>query len=489
MGLAQTIRTFLAPSDQHSILDPRSRRNNSLLLQLTDPDSLAEAHQFDRLAREGYRLHSVVRACIDELVSSAAEPEFIVEEYAGNNRWEKVNPLEGRGKGSNARELAKLMMNPGGLTEGRVIPRYEWFERFLTEYSIYGNAMAHKVRGATSGMCKQLELLRVPWIEPDRAQIGDEVRTVTVRKYLTKDIVAPQGTATSIRIQDLLHSRTIDPLDDFWGLPAMASCLEDIDLDQKAHLYLRTFFYNAGTPQGLLKLKGVANQDQRTKLQQQWGERYSGQGAHRLAVLDQDAEYQELGTRPDKLKLDHIFDVTESRICATYHVPPGLVAVRIGLMRNTFSNAKEQRRSFWHETLRPMYVKLGDLFTASLAWEFNQDGSLRIRPDFSRVEDLQELTDSKRTWAMDGYDKGLLSHHEARANVDLPSKGEDHFKTKSADGQPFQIGEKPNPNPKPEKPVNPAARPATPARQAAAPELEERVALPASLRVVGGPNP
>lgn len=465
-----------------SILDPRRRPGRSVLVQLGEPSVLAEAHQFARMAREGYRLHSVVRACIDELVSSAAEPEFVVEQYVGKGKWETVDPLEGRGGDSAARALARLMRNPS-----KDLSRYSWMERLITEYSIYGNCFAEKVR-TESGQVRYLEPLRVPWIQPERRTVGDTVRSITVRKYLDQqELVAKDE--VRVKVEDLFHHKMIDPLDDWWGLPPMVSVLEDIDLDQKAHQYLRSFFYNAGTPQGLLKMKGVSNQDQRRSLQMQWRERYSGEDAHSLAVIDQDAEYQELGTRPDKLKLDHIFDVTESRICATYHVPPGLVAVRIGLMRNTFSNAKEQRRSFWHETLRPMYVKFGEDLTHHIALEFEKDGRLRIRADFSRVEDLQELIDSRRKWALEGYEKGLLSHHEARerAEDDLQSSGTDHFKTKSADGKPFEMGEKPEPNPKPLPAANPAARPAKPTRNAAAPPGEADPGAPpaSNLRIVG----
>lgn len=446
-----------ARAEEHSILDPRRSRGQYLLRDLQSADALAEAHEFDRLARDGYTAHSVVRACIDEIADSAAEPEMQVEEFR-DGRWSVV-PAYGRGPTDAARELARLMADPAG--DG-MTSRYAWMRLFVTEYGIYGNALAQKVRGVQSGRTKRLQILRVPWVTPVRDQKGDPVTQIEVRQYLERQIGAASP-AVTVPLSDLLHMKTVNPLDDFWGLAQMMSCLEDIDLDQQAHTYLRRFFKNNGTPAGLLRLKGVVAADQRRALQADLQRKFGGENAHAPMVGDNDAEWQEIGARPDRLKLDHIFDITESRICATYKVPPILVAVRIGLNSSTYSNYESARKSFWRETLRPLYQNIAGVLTVGVAREFGEN--LRISANFDRVEELRETLDAARAWAKDGYREGVLSHHEARDLVNLPSTGEDHFRTRTSDGKPFRIGEMPDPNPQSAK--TPAPGSAKPTRDAA----------------------
>lgn len=437
------------PGDRYSILEQRVPPLVRGLREFSEPRSTGGPLEFDRMANEGYALCSAVRACVEEIASSAAEPEFIVERYAGRQRWERVDPM--RNDDAAGRALAKLMWCPcGSAGQGTMRPmsRYEFFYRFISDRFIYGNAMVEIVNGTVSGQPVRLAPLDVQRIQPDRTDPTDDVKRVVLNRYNTRSLVTPGTGTVTIAVQDLLHWRAYNPNDSFWGLSPIVSILNEVDLDAQSMLYLRTFFYNKAEPGGMLSLKGITKPEQRRALQNDMRAGYAGANRFKVMVVDQDGKWTETGTRPDRLKLDHIFNLTESRVCAVYHVPAIIIGFQIGLLRSTFSNYREARVSFWRETLRPMYVEMGQLLTNMVASRFGEE--YRIVADFSQVEDLQESEETKRKWALDGFEKGLHTLNEARAIVgEKPEANGDWRKTKSADGQPAKVGEYPDPNPKP----------------------------------------
>jgi HK97 family phage portal protein len=427
------------------------------------------ASGFELIARLAYRYNGIARACIQEIATSVAEPALQVQRRNSEGQWKAVDP-GGSGPAGPVRELARLLLDPArnGLTSP-----YDWKERFLTEYQLYGNAFALKRRFNGSNRPGGLQILPVPQLYVERFDPRDPVQTVYYRKTGQRSLVADRGD-TPIPRTDLLHAKIPDPLDDFWGLPPIATAMNEIVLDAQALRYLRAFF-KGGQVSGILSTKTTTKPEQRREIKLRWREEFGSGGENQLgiAVLDGDVSYKETGTRPDKLKIDQISDLTESRICSAFGVPPVLVGVRIGIMRATDTNYRNARISFWKETLRPMYTKIGESLTIALLPEFGlEPGDVRIVFNLDAIEELQEAQVVLWERAVTAYDKGLLTRNEARKIVSQSSDaGGEHYKTKSSDGQ----AAKPDAIPKPQlpKPV-PAAAPARkPAQSGVTPDLEE----------------
>lgn len=447
-------------------------------------ESPSDSYHLERYARHGFRLNAIVRACVNEIATSAAEPRWIVEQRVRSD-WVEVRPT-GRGVSGPARRLAQLLENPGG--EREPCSPYEFFERGLVEYATYGNWFFKKVR-YEDGLPGRLQTLPANTISLD-GRIGRYDRVERI--YVNWDgYNGDQAVGDLVRVEDLVHLKIPDPLDGFWGISPLATVIDEVQTDRQAVAYIKQFFMHAGTPQGLLKVKRKTSPEQRRDLQDQWQAQHGGffRRWHRLGVLDEDAEYQELGTRPDKLKLDHVFDMTESRVCAVYQVPPIIIAVRIGINRGTYSNYREARTSFWRETLRPLYTKLGQIFTIKVAREFGSD--LRVRADLSAVEDLQESREELRVWARQSYLDGIHTQNESRALVGAkPHDGGDHFKTRVSDGLPQELGELPEANPPKPAPARGQPDEGQRARRGGGgpppPGAADARPSPASLSVIGG---
>jgi SPP1 gp7 family putative phage head morphogenesis protein len=109
--------------------------------------------------------------------------------------------------------------------------------------------------------------------------------------------------------------------------------------------------------------------------------------------------------------------VAESRICSAFQVPPQLVGAQVGLEHATYSNYEEARKSFWQETLMPIYTAHADIINLHLAPDFGEN--IRVRWDFSGVAALQEDVNKVHERTRLNLGSGYITVNEARQAIGL----------------------------------------------------------------------
>ena len=359
-------------------------------------------------ADEGYRKNIIVAACLWEIMGSASEPTIQAVQTKADGAVEQLPPTHA---------LSQLLARPNP-----EMSTTELLERILLHEHIGGKWLLHKIR---SGREMPAEL----WpLRPDRTAPVQNNEGLIERYVFTDDAGKKHTIKGADVVEGILRP---DYLDDFNGLSPIAPAARWIDLDNQAAEYLRTFFYNGAQPGGLLKFKRTTQPQERERVREMWRERYgqsvkTGVKWHDTAVVDSDVDYKEIGSRPSKLGMQPTFDETETRICAAFNMPPIVIAVRVGLQFSTYANYKEARTSLWDETLKPLYRKIGNKLTVGVAHEFGPD--LAVRINFDEVQALQEASDSRRAFAIDGFTSGLLTKDEAREVIGkAPVKGGDQF--------------------------------------------------------------
>lgn len=346
-----------------------------------------------RLANEGYRRHALIFACMQELMTSASEP---ILKVGRRRRDGEIDEDAGH-------PLNAVLLKPNGAQS-----QLEFLEQFIMFYLVAGNTYVHKVRNK-HGATVQMWTLR-----PDRTKVKVDTRGQVEFYEFSIDGMLKQFPPAA----DVIHMRAPDPLDDFYGLSPIQVLARWGDLDTQTADYLRAYFLNAGAPSGLLKFKTQVPKAERERVQELWRLRHSGeQGWHNVSVIDADVDYESLGGAPERLRLNFIFDQTETRICMVFGVPPIVVGAAIGLMRSTFANYKEARASMWEETLAPLYRRIGEALTRGFADEYGPD--LVIYFDLDTVKALQEDLDKKRAFALDAWNADLITRNEAREMVGL----------------------------------------------------------------------
>lgn len=208
--------------------------------------------------------------------------------------------------------------------------------------------------------------------------------------------------------------------------PPLVAAMGSVESDAAQTDYVRAFFENGGVPSGFLKYTDAhLSTAQREDIRQKWRAIYGGRNRHDIGVLDAGVDYQEIGARLDSLQSDVLRQVTESRICMVFRVPPLIIYAYTGLLRATYSNLGEAWAGFWDSTMSPLFKEWRDFFTWHVLTEFEEtraitSGAVRLHYDLSDVAALQEDVDAAQTRARANFQAGLMTLNETRAIAGLP---------------------------------------------------------------------
>jgi HK97 family phage portal protein len=328
---------------------------SSVLNATTQTGTAFPDASYSNFAREGYAGNELVFACIREIATSSSEA--FLRYYDRDGEIVETSPV------------SNLINRPApGLTQ------YEFLENLITHLHIAGNAYVLKER-ARVGIVSLL-LLR-----PDRIEV------LPGRGY-QYDI---NGSRYIIPAEDIGHLKFPNPNNDYYGLSPLQVLAKQVNLDSDATKFTKAFFTNAGVPSGILKLKRkLSSQDEASKLRAAWRGHFQGtRNWHRIAILDEDASYETMGSGIGDMEIPSLRALSETRICSALGVPAILVGANVGLQRSTYSNYGEARESFWEETLLPMYRRVEQFISELLLPEFPSEQG-RIAFDFSEVRALQE---------------------------------------------------------------------------------------------------
>ncbi len=361
--------------------------------------------KYQTYAEEGYRKNALVFSCIEELASSASEPEMQARQ---GNRWIHLDDRTA----TQAHRLLEVLDRPNAFMDS-----YEFWRTVILHRSIAGNAYALKVRSA-SGMVRELWLLR-----PDRVVIIPDSETF-IRRY---EYYLGGGEPVRLPVEDVIHWKTPNPLDDFYGMPPLMAIAANVDLDNYSRDFVKAYFERAGVPSALISTKNTLSDELKQELKDRLGRGTSGPGGwHGTIVIDgtetsYTAMTQSLGAQG--LVLPDLNEISEARITGVFGVPLSLVNTVSGAGNSSYGNKKSEREGFWNETLKPLYRELVGPLNRDLVPEFA--GVQRVAFDLSTVGALQPDTDALWSRVGKALGEGMVGFHEARSLVGLPAAGDE----------------------------------------------------------------
>ena len=345
---------------------------------------------YANFASEGYAKSEIVHACIRELSISAATPRYYITAPSTDGGTVEVD----RGL------LYDLVAAPNPYSDW-----YSFIERLVTFLMVSGNAYAVKER-SRNDQVSALFLLR-----PDRVSIvaGD----YGAQGY----IYTVGGVEYSIEARNMCHLALPNPGGDLYGLSPLQVLSRTVNLDLNMTDFAKVYFQNAGVPSGLLKVKRrLTSQEEASTIRARWRSQFGGvNNFHRIAILDDDADYQPMSNSPKDMALEGLHNLTESRICAVFGVPPILVGANVGLQRSTYSNYREARLAFHSETLEPMVARILRYFNRNLFPEYTGNETLTVDWSAMRAVLDDAAAASARITAL--FAGGLVTLNEARGEL------------------------------------------------------------------------
>jgi HK97 family phage portal protein len=233
--------------------------------------------------------------------------------------------------------------------------------------SLRNNAYALIVRNGL----KNIAELRP--IEPADMQVRRDGPGGSLAYYLAGEYKRPE---------DIIHLRNLSS-NGVIGLDAIGLARESIGLAIALHDNAARFFGNGCRPGGIIESEAPLNEEQQSRLREQWERLFSGKGQHKLAILDKRMKYIAQRVDNDSAQFNESRKQQAIEICQFYGTPPHKVGI---LDKATFSNIEEQNIEYvvdtilpqlrvWEQTLNMRLLterERGNLF-----FEFNVEGLLR----------------------------------------------------------------------------------------------------------------
>jgi len=348
-------------------------------------DLLVELNHADLAA--AWERHPLVNACVTEISTSAAQPrlEFGVDV---NGKW---RPTPGG-------DLADLIGRPNA-----DYTRNDLVQLLAGRLSLHGLAYLWKWRARGNKMrLGQLWPVPTAWVRPKLNRSGSPL----IAYYETDLQKAP------IPPEDMGVFRRPSISSAWEGNSAGRACGGDYALDRERERYLAEMLINLKMPGLVIRSKRNMSPEQKKALKLGLDSAI-GQGRRGDALLIEGDTETELMNPLKDLDWPGLSGLLESRICMAFGVPPILVGARIGLDRSTFANYGEARKSFYHETMAPLWEALADGLTKALLRD-EGDSRLSIRFRYDELPEFQDDEDAKARRASLLFRSGVISREVAQ---------------------------------------------------------------------------
>lgn len=352
-----------------------------------------QPYNYERYSRDGYGRNELVYACCQELITSAAEP--------------RLTPYRGYGK--DAEQLDDTPVS--GLFErpNPFMDRYRFIATIQMFRAIAGNCFIEKVRA------RSRQVVELWFLRPDRIRIiPDAQKFIRGYEYRYGDQVY------MLPPEDVIHIKTLNPIDDYYGMPPLAAAAGRVDTDNAMREFTKAFFANAAVPAGMLNIMKSVTADERQLIQQYMRQSYGGpSGWHSTLVVDNaEAKYEPMGMAIGErgIAMPSLDEINEARIAMVFGVPLSLAGARLGQASSSYANRRADREMFWDETLIPLYKDIAAALTLGLAPEFPGMFDY-LEFDLSSVQALQEDEAAKVERVIKKLTAGVNSVQEGRQEL------------------------------------------------------------------------
>lgn len=343
-------------------------------------------------ANNGYSKNELVYACVQEVASSVPDAILMVY-HEETDEKETQHPLR------------NIFKNPNPWQT-----EYDLWEITVIYLLLAGNAYWEKVRDRTGRVVELVPL------QPERVRVVPSSET-----FIGGYIYEVDGIQYPLEKDDVIQFRMPNPNPDeqFIGMPPIRAALRAIATDNEATDFTKTILQNYAMPAVVITTQAQIDDELAARLTRKWKQKFGGRGQGEPAFLQEGMTINAVGLSLRDLEFPDLRNISETRICAVFGVPPILVGAQAGMERSTYSNYEEARRSFWQETIMPLLQKLTQRINKDLMPEFNELTSEQYYAGFDtdEVSALASLFNEQWDRTMAALEKGLLTRNEARTRV------------------------------------------------------------------------
>lgn len=212
------------------------------------------------------------------------------------------------------------------------------------------------------------------------------------------------GTKMYLKPEQVVWVRRPHPLDPYLSITPMESAGVAIEIENLAKLYNRNYLLNDGRPGGLLVVRGEIDDDDKDELRNRFRGNLGKTGATTVISADDGVDFVDTSASPRDAAYTQMRQITKEEILSAFGVPESAIGNAAG---RTFSNAGEELRVFWMETMLPHLDMLARAFD-------ELDERYYVDFDTSSVPILIVAKQERARYLMDEFQQGLISVNEYR---------------------------------------------------------------------------
>jgi len=378
-----------------------------------------------RAYREGMQKVTWVFRCIDAIAGNQARLPIILR--ADNSPHGAV--IE---ENNQILEILNSRANDG---EDSFIFRYRISSQLLMSTR---GVFIEKVRGR-NGELVALHLLPPQHTSP----IPDPKKFVS-----GYEVDMPSGIKIRVKADDVVWIRRPHPLDPYLSLTPMEAAGVAIEIENLAKIYNRNFLVNDGRPGGLIVVRGEMDEDDKDELRSRFRGNINRAGGTTVIASEDGVDFVDTGASPRDAAYSSMRQITKEEILAAFGVPESVIGNASG---RTFSNAGEEIKVFWMETMLPHLEPIAralDVLHPRYYIDF----------DTTDVPALILAKQEREQHLLQEFGSGLISANEYREHTGRPKVESDLMDSMLANPNLAPIGntEKPTVTPEPGAPPPPS---------------------------------
>jgi len=278
--------------------------------------------------------------------------------------------------------------------------RVEFFETFVLNHVVFGNAYALKIKSGER--LAGLTCLNSGQVETELLKDG------TVVYHYHHD-----GGVVTYASENIWHWKMFG--NGIVGLAPLAYARNAVSVGLAGDRRIGQVFKNAGKPSGVLTIDGTLKDEQRQLVRQRFKDLTEG-GTDTLMVLEASMKFQPISMNPTDIQLldSRRFQVED--VARFMDVPSVLINDTAGTTA-WGSGISEIMRGWYKRSLRNRVNSLAESMRQNLLPD-GERASMRVVHDFDDVLrlDKKERMESNRA----GINAGIITPNEARRDEDLP---------------------------------------------------------------------
>ena len=341
-----------------------------------------DSWDIERAYREGMQKATWVFRCIDAIAGNQARLPMILR---------KDNSPDGEVLKKKNNELLTILNSKSNEGENSFIFRYRMSAQLLMSTR---GVFVEKIVGR-DGAIKALQLLPPQHTSP----IPD------ARNFVAGYEIEVPGMIKKVLSPDkVLWIRRPHPLNPYLSLTPMEAAGVAIEIENLAKIYNRNFLLNDGRPGGLLVVRGEMDEDDKDELRSRFRGNLNRTGATSVISADDGVDFVDTASSPRDAAYTEMRQITKEEILAAFGVPESVIGNASG---RTFSNASEELRVFWMETMLPHLEPLARAMD-------ELDDKYYVDFDTSEVPIMIIAHQERMRYLKDEFSQGLISVNEYR---------------------------------------------------------------------------